>query len=69
MSSAIFEWVIVLVAAWLVRLIVSRLIPGPSQSAEPGDFEGSPARLRPRPKRGAGVVVLVEPAEEEDEAT
>ena len=70
MWSEIFELAVVLLAVWLLWRFVAPRIPGSmSKPAEPGDFEGSPARLRPRPKSGAGAVALAEPDEEEDEAS
>jgi hypothetical protein len=73
MESAMVELAILLLAAWLVARFVGRLISGPlgrpGQPAEPGDFAGHPARLRPRPGRGAAAVALVEPDEEEEEAS
>ena len=68
--SEIFELAVVLLAVWLLRRFVApRILGSMSKPAKPGEFEGSPARLRPRPKSGAGAVALAEPDEEEDEAS
>jgi len=65
------ELAILLVAAWFVWWFVSRHISGlPGNRglrAEPGDYAGSPARLRPRPGRGSAAVALAEPDDEEEE--
>lgn len=65
--SAVFEFVVVVIAAWFVWRIMTRAMR-PSQPAEPepGDYAGSPARLRPRPKLDSGAVAVAEP--EDDEA-
>jgi hypothetical protein len=70
MWSALFEFAVVLAAAWLVVRIIRRAITG-SRSAEsaeptPGDFAGSPAKLHPRPKSGAGAIALAEPDDENE---
>ena len=68
MGSAIFEPGVCLFVAWLVWRLLGPRLYRPSQPAEPGDYAGRPARLRPRPKMGAGAVALSEPDEEDDEA-
>jgi hypothetical protein len=67
MLSAIIEIGIAAVLAWLLWRFVSRLL-NPSQPAEsePGNYAGTPAKLRPRPKLGAGAVALAEPDDDEE---
>jgi len=66
MGSAIFEFVVTLVLAWLVlRFIVRSLTP--SKPAEPGDHADTFAKIRPRPKSGAGAIAVAEPDEEFEE--
>ena len=70
MESDLVELAVLLLSAWLVCWFVVRVVGGslgwPGQSAEPGDYAGRPARLRPRPGRGSAAVALAEPDEEED---
>lgn len=72
MGSALLELAVVVLAAWFVWRLIAQRLKLPGQPAEPGrdDFAGVPARLRPRPKAGAGAVALEEPddADEAEEA-
>jgi len=65
--SAVFEFAVVLLVAWFVWRFVARRLPRPSQPSEPDNRAGILARLRPRPKSGAGAVALVEPDEDSEE--
>jgi peptidoglycan/LPS O-acetylase OafA/YrhL len=70
MYSAMVELAVLLLVAWFVWRFVDRRISGSrDRSAEPGDYAGRPARLRPRHGRGSSAVALAEPDEEEDELT
>jgi hypothetical protein len=65
--SVLFELAVVLLAAWFVWRIIAQRFPRPSQPAEPGDYAGTPARLRPRPGSRSGAVALAEPDEDDEE--
>lgn len=67
--GATLEFLLAVLAFWFVWRLVTRL-KRPSEPAEPepGEFAGSPARLHPRPGRGASAVALAEP-EGDDELT
>ena len=67
MWSTIFELAVVLLAAWLIWRFIAGRLPMPGRPADPGDYAGKPAWLRPRPKQGAGAVALAEPDEEDEE--
>ena len=64
--GATLEFVLVVLAFWLVWRLVTRLRRS-DQAAEPepGDFAASLARLRPRPRPGATAVALAEPDDDE----
>lgn len=67
--SDLFELVVVLLAAWFVWRLVSRMLRSTGNPAEPDNYAGSPARLRPRPKLGAGAVAVAEPDEDDEESS
>ena len=58
--------IVVLIGAWFVWRFIAIVFGLPRQPAEPEDYAGVPARLRPRPNSDAGAVALAEP-EEDDE--
>jgi hypothetical protein len=68
--SAAFEFVVTLLAMWLVWRVVT-MLRSRSQPAEPGSSRGGlagvPSWLRPRPKSGAGAIALAEPDEDDQE--
>jgi hypothetical protein len=65
--GATLEFVIVAVVFWLVwRLVAALRQPDQPAEPEPGDYAGSPVRLRPRPRPGASAVAVAEPDEDDD---
>jgi hypothetical protein len=65
--SDFIEFVLFVLVAWLVARFVLRLaIRNQPSGQEPGDFEGKLAKIKPRPKHGAGAVALAEPDEEDE---
>ena len=69
MWSTLTEWLVFVVALWMVARVISQALSRPSQPAEPEDYADVPASLRPRPKRGAGAVALAEPDEDDGDLT
>jgi hypothetical protein len=65
--SALFELAVSLLAVWFVWRVIAQRLPKSSKPKEPGDYAGSPARLRPRPRRGSGAVALAEPEEDDEQ--
>ena len=67
-GSDILQLALVVVLIWgLYRIIVRMLgLSRPTEAEPPADYAGSPARLKPRPKRGAGSVALAEPDDDEE---
>lgn len=65
MWSALFEFVVLVLAAGFVWRFIARMLTGRSQPTEPEidqeDYPGVPAWIRPRPKPGAGAVAVAEP--------
>jgi hypothetical protein len=60
--SGIFEFVIIVIAAWLLGLLFARLTrPSEPVDSEPDDYAGNPVRVRPRPKPGTNAIARVEP--------
>jgi hypothetical protein len=68
--SAAFEFVVTLLATWLVWRVIT-MLKSRSQSAEPDSsrdgLAGVPSWLRPRPKSGVGAIALAEPDEDDQE--
>ena len=63
--SDFIEFLVFVLVAWFVVRFIARLLPR-TQRSEPGDFAGKFARIRPRPKKGAGAVALAEPDDDEE---
>lgn len=70
MSSELFEFgsdvaqlSLVVMLIWSLYRIITRMLglSRPTEAEPPADYAGSPARLKPRPKTGAGSVALAEP--------
>jgi hypothetical protein len=61
------ECVLTILVVLFVCNFVARIVRRPTFPAEPetDDYAGVPARLRPRPKSGAGAIALEEPDEGE----
>ncbi|CAN5424402.1 hypothetical protein BH10ACI4_BH10ACI4_05720 [soil metagenome] len=66
-ASGFVEFTFTLFVLWFVWRFVSSLLRRPTRPAEPeaDDYAGVPARLRPRPKAGAGAIALEEPDNDE----
>jgi hypothetical protein len=62
MLSIFVQGIIVVLAIYLIWRLLSARVARP---VEPDDLAGVPARMRPRPKLGAGAVALEEPDEDE----
>jgi hypothetical protein len=62
MLSIFVQGIIVVLAIYLIWRLLSTRIARP---AEPDDLVGTPARVGPRPKFGAGAIALDEPDEDE----
>ena len=67
MWGALFELAVSLLAAWFVWRFIAQRLPKSGKRTEPGDYVGSPARVRPRPRQGAGAVALAEPEEDDEQ--
>ncbi len=61
MWHGLMGWVLMVLAVAAVAHVIARIWTGPSQPAEPDDYADTPARLRPRPRTGAGAIALAEP--------
>jgi hypothetical protein len=59
--STIFEFAALMFVVWFVFRFIARVVGIRRRPAEPDDYAGVPAWLRPRPKSGAGTVALMEP--------
>jgi hypothetical protein len=63
MLTIFVQGIIVALAIYVIwRLLSTRM----ARPGEPDDLVGSPARVGPRPKFGAGAVALEEPDEDEE---
>lgn len=73
MEIALLQVAIILIGVWFVWRVIAGLF-GPRRRAEPAepaehgrdDYAGVPARLRPRPKAGAGAVALARLEDDEE---
>jgi hypothetical protein len=66
-GSDIAQLALVVVLIWGLYQIVTRMLglSRPTEAEPPADYAGIPARLKPRPKKGAGSVALAEPDDDE----
>lgn len=75
MGTTLLELAVSVLAVWFVWRFILRQLRLPGRSASPGsgqDYADIAARLRPRPKSGAGAIALAEPeddARDPDQAT
>jgi len=65
MWTAILVLIVVLLINVFVWRFVARLWTLPHESANPPDTENMFARVKPRPKSGAGAVALEEPDDDQ----
>jgi len=69
MWSTIFESVFTLLVALFIWRFLAGMIGRSKTPGGPDDYANVPARLRPRPKSGAGAVALEEPDEDDEAAS